>query len=188
MNRQAARGREERSVEMSTLKLIQQMIGLTLVLLLLSGCGTPAATPAPLMITTPTPVPPTATPTPMPPTAPPASTPPTTTPTPSPEVLTLLAWIDAFNQRDIDTFMSYVADTAVLDRGPHGIVTGAEAIREIMLLEFKDPITARVTWWSVDGNTITYGSYVQVGGQRIDSCTSLMVIENGKIVSDLCAP
>jgi len=67
-------------------------------------------------------------------------------------------------------------------------VTGAQAIRETLLLEFKDPVKAHVTGWSVDGNTITYDSYVLVGGNQIDSCTSLMVIENGKIVSDLCAP
>jgi len=121
----------------------------------------------------------------------PTSTPrptPTITTTPSPEVLTLLAWIDAFNHQDLEAFMSYVAENATLDRGPHGIVTGAQAIRETLLLEFEDPITAHVTWWSVDGNTITYGSYVLVGGGRIDSCTSLMVIENGRIVSDQCAP
>ena len=162
---------------MSHGKLLHSIVGLTLALTFVVGCGAPAATPEP--ISTPTLVPPTQTPT---------SIPLTSMPTPSPEVLTLLAWIDAFNYRDIDAFMSYVADTAVLDRGPHGIVTGAEAIRETLLLEFEDPITARVTWWSVDGNTITYGSYVLVGGQRIDSCTSLMVIEKGKIVSDQCAP
>ena len=44
---------------MSYQKLLQQMIGMTLVLLLLVGCGTPAATPVP---PTATPVPPTATP------------------------------------------------------------------------------------------------------------------------------
>jgi hypothetical protein len=100
----------------------------------------------------------------------------------------LLAWIDAFNHKDEDAFMSYVADDAVLDRGDHGIVTGIEAIRETLLLEFEEHITAYVTQWSVDGSIITYDSFVIVGGRRIDSCTSQMVIENGKIVSDQCAP
>lgn len=39
-------------------KLLQQIIGVTLVALLLSGCGTPAATPTPLVPTV-TPIPPT---------------------------------------------------------------------------------------------------------------------------------
>ena len=79
---------------MSYKKLLQQVIGVTLVTLLLVGCGAPAATPMP---PTPTPVPPTATPvpptpTPIPPTAtpvPPTPTPvPPTTPTPVPPTAT----------------------------------------------------------------------------------------------------
>ena len=171
---------------MSHRKLSYLIVGLTLVIAFVVGCGAPTAPPEPT--SAPTLVSPTQQPTPIPPTASPTAIPPTTTPTPSPEVLILLAWIDAFNHQDIDAFMSYVADTAVLDRGPHGIVTGTEAIRETLLLEFKEPIKAHVTWWSVDGNTITYGSYVLVGKQKIDSCTSLIVIEDGKIVSDQCAP
>jgi hypothetical protein len=53
---------------MSRQKLLQQMIGMMLVMLLLVGCGAPAATSVPPTATpvppTPTPVPPTATPTP----------------------------------------------------------------------------------------------------------------------------
>ena len=73
---------------MSYKKSLQHMIGVTLVMLLLVGCGAPAATPVP---PTATPVPPTATPTPelptstftpIPPT--PTSVPPTATPTPEP--------------------------------------------------------------------------------------------------------
>jgi hypothetical protein len=78
-------------------KLLQQMIGVTLVMLLLVGCGTPATIPTPVVIVvtatpqptltpappTATPVPPTATPTPLPPTATPTPVPPTPTPTPS---------------------------------------------------------------------------------------------------------
>ncbi|MEW6743916.1 MAG: cellulase family glycosylhydrolase, partial [Planctomycetota bacterium] len=57
-----------RSTKMVSQNLLQQMIGMTLVLSLLVGCGAPAATPVPPTATpvppTPTPVPPTATPTP----------------------------------------------------------------------------------------------------------------------------
>lgn len=167
---------------MSHGKWLQPILGLALTLSFVVGCSAPTATPEPTSTFTPTLIPSTTF------TFTPTLVPSTTTPTPSPEVLTLLAWIDAFNRRDIDACMSYVADEAVLDRGPHGIVTGAEAIRATLLVEFEKPIKAYVTWWSVDGGAVTYGSYVTVEGQRIDSCTSLMLIENGKIVSDLCAP
>ena len=77
---------------MSYQKLLQQMIGVTLVMLLLVGCGAPTATPIVIVVTatpqpTAMPVPPTATPvpptaTPIPPTATPV--PPTATATPQP--------------------------------------------------------------------------------------------------------
>ena len=85
---------------MNQQKLLQQIIGMTLVASLLGGCGAPAATPTPVVIVvtttpqaTPTPVvivvtaTPHATPTPVPPTptpVPPTATPIPPTPTPAP--------------------------------------------------------------------------------------------------------
>jgi len=77
---------------MSYGKLLPSMVGLTLVVSLVVGCGAPAVAPAPPTATpapkpptaTPTPVPPTATPTPKPPTAIPTPVPPAATPTPRP--------------------------------------------------------------------------------------------------------
>ena len=74
---------------MSCQKLLQQMVGMTLVMLLLVGCGAPAATPvSEAPAATATPVPPTATPTPVPPTPTPTPVPPTATPTPVPPTAT----------------------------------------------------------------------------------------------------
>ena len=105
-----------------------------------------------------------------------------------PEVLVLLSWIDAFNHQDIGAFMSHLTETAVLDRGPHGVVTGSEAIRETLQAEFEEPATVYITSWSVEGNAVTYDSYVVAGGTRIDSCTSVLVLEGGRIASDKCVP
>jgi len=66
---------------MSHRKLLQQMIGVTLVMLLLVGCGAPGSTPVP-PTSTPTPIPPTATP--VPPTLTATLPPPTPTLTPIP--------------------------------------------------------------------------------------------------------
>ena len=70
---------------MSRQKLLQQVIGVTLVVLFLVGCGAPAATPEP---PTSTPIPPTATS--VPSTATPTPVPPTATPTPVPTPALLL--------------------------------------------------------------------------------------------------
>jgi hypothetical protein len=63
-------------------RLLQQVFGLTLVMLLLAGCGGVLAEPTP----TPTPIPPTDTPTPVPSPTPTPTPTPSPTPTPIPEV------------------------------------------------------------------------------------------------------
>lgn len=79
---------------MNRQRLLQQVVGATLAMVFLVGCGAPAATPvseAPVAestqissVVTPTPEPPTVAPTPAPPTATPTPKSPTTTPTPAP--------------------------------------------------------------------------------------------------------
>jgi len=72
----SGRIREKEKQALNRQKLIQQAIGVTLVVLLLSSCGMQQSQPTP----TSTPVPPTATPTPVPPTAVPTPVPLTNTP------------------------------------------------------------------------------------------------------------
>jgi hypothetical protein len=72
--------------KMSRQKLLQVVIGLTLIMLFLVGCGTTAPTPvSEAPAASPTPEPPTATPSPEPPTATPSPEPPTPTEEPKPE-------------------------------------------------------------------------------------------------------
>lgn len=103
-----------RGKERSHKKLLQQAMGLTLIVLLLAGCGGAPAEPT----STPTliPVPPTATPTPIPPTATPS-----VTPTVAP-IVTLsgrLLYADSENP---------VADTSIFITGEEGSISFANGI------------------------------------------------------------
>ncbi len=151
------------------------MIGVAVVLMVLAaGCDL-IATPLP---PTPTQPPPTST------QLPPTATPIPPTPTMEPQAV-ILAWHEAFNNKDIEAFMALVADDAVLDRGPYGIIEGKERIRETVLLEMEQDIKATVTKFEVEGNIVTYQYRVYEGGRAVDRGTGVAIIENGKIKSDL---
>jgi len=114
---------------------------------------------------------------------------PTATPAPTPTLQPLAQivwdWNEAFNNRDIEAFMALVADDAVLDRGPYGVITGAEKIRATLALEWQDPIRSELSDFKVDGNKVTCHYVVYEGGKRVDSGNSVTIVENGKIKSDL---
>jgi hypothetical protein len=113
--------------------------------------------------------------------------PPTPAPTPTlaPQAQVLLAWIDAFNAKDVDAFMALVADDAELDRGPYGIVKGKDKIRAALLLELKDNARAVISNLVVQGDQVTYSYVVYIGGRAVDRGNSIAIVKNGKIVSDL---
>jgi len=145
-----------------------------MLIILVAGC-----------VPTPTALPPTAT---QPPSTatqpPPTETPIPPTPTPDPQAL-IIAWHEAFNNKDIDAFMAMVADDAVLERGPYGIVTGKERIRETVLIEMEQDIRAVVSHFEIEGNTITYRWKVYERGRVVDRGVGIAIIENGKIKSDI---
>ena len=173
---------------MSSQSLLQQMINLTLVAWLLTACGAPAGAPTPMPTLTPAPTStPTSTPTPTltpAPTSTPTSAP---TPTLEPQAEVILAWHEAWNRQDIDAFMALVADDAVLDRGPYGVITGKEKIRATVTLEMKEKTKAKVSRFEVEGDQVTYYYEVFVGGSRVDQGVGVAIVENGKIKSDLPA-
>jgi len=154
---------------MSSQRLLQQMINLTLVALLLAACGAPAGTPVSASPTT------TSTPTSA------------ATPTLQPQAEVVLAWHEAWNRQDIDAFMALVADDAVLDRGPYGVITGTEKIRATVMLEMKENLKAKVSRFEVEGDQVTYYYEVFVGGRRVDQGFGVAIVKNGKIKSDLPA-
>lgn len=154
---------------MSRANLLQAMVALTLVMPLMVGCGAPAAAP------TPTPRKATLTST-------PASAP---TPTLEPQAQVLLAWHEAWSNKNIDAFMALVADDAVLDRGPYGVITGTEKIREVAISEMKEGLKAQVGQFKVEGNKVTYYYEVFSGGKRVGQGRGVAIVENGKIKSDL---
>ena len=96
-----------------------------------------------------------------------------------------MAWHEAFNSKDINAFMALVADDAVLDRGPYGVITGKEKIRATVLLEMQENLKARLSKFQVQGNTVTYHWEMLMGARRVDEGDGVAIIENGKIKSDL---
>jgi len=122
--------------------------------------------------------------TPVPPTSTPTSAP---TPTLEPQAAVILAWHEAWNNKDIDAFMALVAADAVLDRGPYGVITGKEKIRAKVLLEMEENIKAKVSKFEVEGNRVTYYYEVFIGGRKVDQGVGVAIVENGKIKSDLPA-
>jgi len=83
--------------------------------------------------------------------------------------------------------MALVADDAVLDRGPHGVITGKENIRATVLLEMKENLKAKVSKFEVEGDQVTYYYEVFIGGRRVDQGVGVAIVKNGKIKSDLPA-
>ena len=156
---------------MSPQKLPQQMIGMTLVLLLLIGCGAPAATPVPPTTTpvpptvtptpkpptaTPTPVPPTATPTPKPPTATPTPVPPTATPTPKPPTATPTPVPPTATPIPAPTLpcrIAYVQDGDIYVRNCDG-----SGVRQVTFLKSTFRLGLGPLSWSPDGQYIVFQS------------------------------
>lgn len=176
----------------------QRLAILAVFLLFAVGCGAPAATPAPETVAPPpTLEPPTAVPSPLPPTptpVPPSPAPtraptdtpaPAPTPTRDPAVQVVVAWHTAWNAKDIEAFMALLADDAVLDRGPYGVITGKENIRPLVIEEMKEGLKARVGQFKVEGNQVFYHYEVFAGGSKVDEGDAVAIVENGKIVSDL---
>jgi ketosteroid isomerase-like protein len=97
------------------------------------------------------------------------------------------AWIEALNKQDIDASTALVAEDAVLDRGPHGMVTGKEEIRATVLLEMGEYLRAEVSQSEVEGNTVTYYYEVFAGATQVGGGLSVATVVNGKIESDLRA-
>jgi len=108
-------------------------------------------------------------------------------PTLEPQAQVILAWHEAWNNKDIDAFMDLVADDAVLDRGPYGVITGKEKIRAIVILEMEENLKAKVSRFEVQGNKVTYYYEVFIGARRVDQGVGVAIVENGKIKSDLPA-
>lgn len=163
---------------------LNQMIGLTLILVLLAACASPGPTATPVPPTptpippTPTPVPPTPTPipptpTPVPPTPtpiPPTPTPlpPTPTPTPLPTptqppsspAAVVMGTAERLSAGDLEGGMAYWADDAIwyiFGLPPNGseLIKGRENIRA----EFANEIAGHLKWEievkSVVGNVVT---------------------------------
>jgi hypothetical protein len=102
-------------------------------------------------------------------------------------VQVIVAWHTAWNAKDLETYMDLLADDAVLDRGPAGVITGKENVRPLVIEEMKEGLKARVGQFRVEGNQVFYHYEVYAGGSKVDEGDAVAIVENGKIASDLDA-
>ena len=155
--------------------------------LALTGCG-PAAAASP----TPTAQPPTDALTPIPHTAAPTALSLTDTPEPAPTLVpqaaVVQAWQAAWNSKDLEAFMALLAENAVLDRGPYGLLTGKEAIRAVVIEEMEEGLKGRLSNLRVVGDHVYCHYEVLLNDKVIDEGESVTIVRDGKIVSDLPAP
>jgi len=94
---------------------------------------------------------------------------PAPTPTLAPQVLVVLAFHDALNAGDVELALTYVADDAVMARGPYGIGHGKEELRAIFEKEVRDRTKFKLSNCQVKGNMVACDYQVTVKGRVVDS-------------------
>ena len=164
---------------MSYQKLLRQMIGVTLVMLLLVGCGAPAATPvSEAPAATSTPELPAATPTLEAPTLTPTPVPPTATPTPS---ITGFGQAEEFGPWRIRVINTDQASSIDIDIGSYEAVEG----RTLYLVELELENTAdAASTLKVDPQQIEVvdsegETYMSIGGAPVGSTYVLHIYQSG---------
>jgi hypothetical protein len=111
----------------------------------------------------------------------------------APQIAIWLAFHDALSGNNIELALSFVAEDAVMRRGPYGIGHNREELRGIFHKEVEDNTKFNLFNCRVNGDWVACDSRVFVGGHMVDSYTfppdwngdSGALIQNGKIKQDL---
>lgn len=98
------------------------------------------------------------------------------------------AWQAAWNGKNLEAFMALLAENAILDRGPYGVITGTEAIRAVVIEEMEEGLKGRLSNIRVVGDQVYCHYEVLLDNKVIDEGESVTIVRDGKIVSDLPAP
>ncbi len=93
---------------------------------------------------------------------------------------------DRLNQGDVDGFMAFYSDKAVMS-DPHGRYAGAQAIREYAGTLVSQQFRFELSNLRASGNVVTYTSklYIPVFGDTpADTLTAVTVVADGLIIFD----
>jgi hypothetical protein len=124
---------------------------------------------------------------------PPPTATPAPTPTLAPQAQVVLAFHAALNAGDVELALTYVADDAVMARGPYGTGHGKEELRAIFKQEVRDRTKFKLSNCQVKGNMVACDFQVTIGGNVVDSGKvpegwageTGFDVRDGKIHSDL---
>ena len=99
----------------------------------------------------------------------------------------------ALNAGDVESAMTYIADEAVMARGPYGTGHGKGELRAIFEQEIRDGTKFKLSNCQIKGNRVACDYRVTVGGSIVDSGKvpegwtgeTGTEVRDGKIFSDL---
>jgi ketosteroid isomerase-like protein len=108
----------------------------------------------------------------------------TSNPPPADAISVVRGYYDAFNKKEIDTAVSYIADDALFIN-PTGTYTGRAEIQPHLQALADQGFFFDLSQFKDEAGRVTYAYKVLQNGQTLDSGTGgLTIVENGKIVFD----
>ena len=94
----------------------------------------------------------------------------------------ILASNEYINQGNVDGFMKFFAEDAVM-ADEHSRTVGSQAIQDYMQKEIVDKdFRFEISDLSVDGNIVTYTCHTYMGNMDLGTYPGLDVIKDGKII------
>lgn len=94
------------------------------------------------------------------------------------------AYYDAYNSKDVETAVLYIAEDAVFIN-PVGTFTGAAAIKAHLATLVNDGLTFDLSDFKNDNGRVQYAYKVLINGEVVETGTDgLTIVKDGKIIFD----